>query len=247
MAAGARVLSTIERTLTRRVGRLAAAWGFVDVRDVARAHLLAMENPEASGRYILWNETLTMRQTGDLVRKHFPQYPVPTTDMTSSVGNANVYLASYLQPSGTGKYIRTNLKTHPLLDNSKVKALGLQFTPIEETIVGMSVLVDARRCSLAHSHGGWYAHTRRLLQRPDCSRSSPQAGLAAATQTRRHRLLDPAAARGTAGALLSLPLVGSLALGSSCAAAAARYRPALPLHSVADASSVHQQVHAMFR
>jgi hypothetical protein len=43
-------------------------------------------------------------------------------------------LSSFLQPSGTGQYIRTNLKTHPVLDNSKIKALGLKFTPIEQTI-----------------------------------------------------------------------------------------------------------------
>jgi nucleoside-diphosphate-sugar epimerase len=48
---------------------------------LSRAHLLAMENSNAKGRYILWTETLTMRQSTAIVQRQFPQYPIPTKDL----------------------------------------------------------------------------------------------------------------------------------------------------------------------
>ena len=43
-------------------GVMNLAWGIVDVRDVALAHVAAMDKPEARGRYICANETVTMRE-----------------------------------------------------------------------------------------------------------------------------------------------------------------------------------------
>jgi len=116
-------------------GIIDLAWGMVDVRDVAQAHLLVMENNAATGRYILWNKTLHMRECCKIVEKYYPDYPIPKVDLSSKFGSAIVYLGSYLQPKGTGTYVRTNLGSFPLLDNSKIRDLGMKFTPIETTIL----------------------------------------------------------------------------------------------------------------
>ncbi|CAK4151315.1 unnamed protein product [Aphanomyces euteiches] len=46
--------------------------GFVDVRDVAWAHVLALTNPNAKGRHILCNEVQSMQQVVETLRTKFP-------------------------------------------------------------------------------------------------------------------------------------------------------------------------------
>ena len=46
--------------------------GWVDVRDVAQAHLKCIEVNEAQGkRFILCHETLWMREIAAILREHF--------------------------------------------------------------------------------------------------------------------------------------------------------------------------------
>ena len=57
------------------------SFGLVDVRDVAAAHIAAMETPEAAGnRYILYSESLWHKEASDILAAEFsPQgYNVPT-------------------------------------------------------------------------------------------------------------------------------------------------------------------------
>lgn len=56
-------------------------WAAVDVREVARAHLLALAKPEAAGkRFICVSGDLSMRETADLMAAHFDPlgYNIPT-------------------------------------------------------------------------------------------------------------------------------------------------------------------------
>jgi dihydroflavonol-4-reductase len=41
-------------------GIFSLGWGFVDVRDVAKAHVLGMQKEDAQGRYLLCNQTILM-------------------------------------------------------------------------------------------------------------------------------------------------------------------------------------------
>jgi len=53
--------------------------GIVDVRDVALAHVLAFEGlPEAQGRYILMQGSYPMELVCELLRKLYPDLPIPT-------------------------------------------------------------------------------------------------------------------------------------------------------------------------
>lgn len=50
----------------------------VDVRDVARAHILAAETPEASGRFLVsWETTISGKFALDVLREAFPHYDFP--------------------------------------------------------------------------------------------------------------------------------------------------------------------------
>lgn len=49
----------------------------VDVRDVAKIHLLAMVNPKAKGRYLAVSKTLWMKEVADILGKEFPKSKVP--------------------------------------------------------------------------------------------------------------------------------------------------------------------------
>ena len=51
---------------------------YVDVRDVAFAHLLVYETPSASGRYICSESSLHRGELVQILAKLFPDYPIPT-------------------------------------------------------------------------------------------------------------------------------------------------------------------------
>ena len=53
-----------------------AVAAYVDVRDVARAHVLAYEHPSAYGRYLCISTVLHRAQLVAMLRDLFPQYPV---------------------------------------------------------------------------------------------------------------------------------------------------------------------------
>ncbi len=118
-------------------GIVGLTWGFVDVRDVAAAHVRAMDTPSASGRYICAGETASMRTVVGVLRKHgwSDGYKLPAMGLDNPVGDLIVKLGSYLQPKGVGSYLRTHVGRVPRYDTSKVRReLGMQFRPLEETI-----------------------------------------------------------------------------------------------------------------
>lgn len=127
-------------------GIMSITWGFVDVRDVALAHVLAMENEKASGRYICANETMSMRALVEvLASKGYAEgYKLPKLGMDCSIGDFAVKLSSYLQPRGVGQYLRTHVGRTPRYDNGKIqRELGLKFTPLEQSI--SDVMKDLER------------------------------------------------------------------------------------------------------
>lgn len=116
-------------------GILNLAWGLVDVRDVARAHVLAFENENSEGRYICCNETKTMTEVVDYLRPKYPNYNIPTLNLNSWFGTWTTKLMSYMQPSGVGQFIRTNVGCYPEMNNSKIKKdLDFEFIDVWKTV-----------------------------------------------------------------------------------------------------------------
>jgi dihydroflavonol-4-reductase len=112
-------------------------WGFVDVRDVAKAHILAMETAAASGRYLCSAESMHMKALVVLLKSSgFEKYALPKLDLSGKAGTLLMKLLSFTQPRDTGMYIRTNIGRTMRCDNAKIKReLGISFIPVKESII----------------------------------------------------------------------------------------------------------------
>lgn len=118
-------------------GIVGITWGIVDVRDVADAHVRAMDARAAAGRYLCVAGSMSMREMTTLLRANgYQGYRLPAIGLDNPIGNVVVKLASYLQSAGVGQYLRTHVGRVPRFDNAKVQRdLGLQFRPLEETVL----------------------------------------------------------------------------------------------------------------
>ncbi|HJK92477.1 MAG TPA: SDR family oxidoreductase [Polyangiaceae bacterium LLY-WYZ-15_(1-7)] len=119
-------------------GIVSLTWGMVDVRDVADAHVRAMEVPEASGRYLCANTTISMREAVRLLREKGwgEGRKLPKLGLDGSVGDMLVKLGAQFQPKGVRSYLRTHIGRVPRFDHAKiVDELGLAFRPLEESIL----------------------------------------------------------------------------------------------------------------
>ncbi|GLT38280.1 hypothetical protein SLA2020_125380 [Shorea laevis] len=85
---------------------------YVDVRDVALAHILVYENPSASGRYLCAESALHRGEVVEILVKFFPEYPIPTKCSDEKNPRAEPYKFS----------------------NQKLKDLGLEFTPVKQCL-----------------------------------------------------------------------------------------------------------------
>jgi dihydroflavonol-4-reductase len=110
---------------------------YVDVRDVAEAHVLAAENPDASGRYVCSNELVSMQRTVDVLRENgFGTYKLPKMTLTSNLASAIVKQLARFQQPGSRSFIETNLGKALALDTSKIRdELGLEFRDMDTSIV----------------------------------------------------------------------------------------------------------------
>ncbi|WP_085339152.1 SDR family oxidoreductase [Aquidulcibacter paucihalophilus] len=116
---------------------LALEWGFVDVRDVADAHVRALSAPGAKGRYICAAGNRNMAQVVALIRKAgAASGKLPSLNLAHGLGTGLMTLASYAQPAGVGSYLRTHLGRVPRFSHAKIQAdLGLTFRDVDQTII----------------------------------------------------------------------------------------------------------------
>nr|AGS57529.1 cinnamyl alcohol dehydrogenase 2 [Plagiochasma appendiculatum] len=89
---------------------------FVDVEDVALAHILAMENPNAEGRYLAFGQSMNNDQLAALLGKLYPEY------------------TKVLKPDMKGMDEETFMRPSFKFSTEKLKSLGLKFTPVEEAV-----------------------------------------------------------------------------------------------------------------
>jgi len=89
-----------------------AVQAYVDVRDVAQAHVRVFEAEEASGRYLCAESVLHREDVVRILAKLFPEYPVPTK------------CSDELNP-----------KKQPYkFTNQRLRDLGLEFTPVSDAL-----------------------------------------------------------------------------------------------------------------
>ncbi len=114
---------------------LALTWGLVDVRDVAAAHVAAMNVAGAHGRYLCVSGNLSMREVMAQMRAEGFSGKLPKLDLSGGFGTRVMMLASYTQPQGTGSYLRSHLGRVPHYDNGKSRReLGLVYRPAAVTL-----------------------------------------------------------------------------------------------------------------
>ena len=111
-------------------------WGYVDVRDVAAAHVAALDPAVPQGRYICASSNMTMAEVVALMRAEgFGHTRLPRFDLSGGVGTALMKLMSYSQPGGIGSYLRTHLGRKPRFDNSRARdILGIAFRSPEDSV-----------------------------------------------------------------------------------------------------------------
>ena len=106
-------------------------FGFVDVRDVADAHIKAGYTPEASGRYILSPFEKGLLDIAKKLREKFGDtYAFPKKQLPK-------FLVWLVGPSVgmSRKFVKQNIGKPIKFDHSKSeKELGLNYRPLEETV-----------------------------------------------------------------------------------------------------------------
>jgi nucleoside-diphosphate-sugar epimerase len=126
---------------TYRTGVPALTMGFVDVRDVAMAHIRALQVPEASGRFILADRVTTLPEMARALREHFgSKYPLPHRTIPK--------LLSWLLAPRFGldrRYVTRNVDVPFELDTKRsLEILGIQYRDTRTTVVEhFQQLVDA--------------------------------------------------------------------------------------------------------
>ncbi|GMH40273.1 hypothetical protein BSKO_08177 [Bryopsis sp. KO-2023] len=106
--------------------------GFIDVRDVAAAHCVAMADKSANGRYILCNGSLWILDFADLLRPKYPKVWLPKANAPKAIMRLMAPLLGLPQEFITHLYDKI-----PQFDNSKIKGLGLKFIDPADTLDDM--------------------------------------------------------------------------------------------------------------
>jgi nucleoside-diphosphate-sugar epimerase len=117
-----------------RMGAPDLMFGYVDVRDVAEAHLLALERADALGRHLLAERTASVLDLVELLKaKSGDQYKLPLM-------KAPKWLLLLIAPlfGLKRKFVKRNVGHKIKLDASKSKEkLGVNYRPLEETVADM--------------------------------------------------------------------------------------------------------------
>lgn len=126
---------------TFRSGVPALTVGFVDVRDVALAHIRALEQPAASGRFILAERVATFPEMAKVLRGRFGSaYPLPRRTVPKAL--------FWLLAPKLGidrRYVARNVGIPFELDTTRSREiLGIEYRDTRETVVEhFQQLIDA--------------------------------------------------------------------------------------------------------
>lgn len=107
----------------------------VDVRDVAEAHVRAMENEQAEGRYICAADTLLAHREIAEIAIQFGFHP-PMRSLENRLSTTMIKSMSHVMPGGSeGQYTRRHLGNPLIVTNEKIKRdLGIQFRDVHTTV-----------------------------------------------------------------------------------------------------------------
>ncbi|CAD5229333.1 unnamed protein product [Bursaphelenchus okinawaensis] len=129
-------ITTVKKFLNNEVPAIPPLeMGMVDVRDVAKAHILAMERSESDGERILITcQTVAFSQMVKFIGREFRSQGYKSPFITAPY--FLVWVWSFIDKEAAASLPRLNRKI--LFDNSKSKKLlGLEYCNIEDAVVDM--------------------------------------------------------------------------------------------------------------
>ncbi|KAL3620358.1 hypothetical protein CASFOL_035270 [Castilleja foliolosa] len=86
-----------------------STYGWVNVKDVAMAHVLAFENPDANGRYLTVERVAHYSEIVKIMKQLYPEFPIP-----EKCADDKPFAISYL------------------VSKDRAHSLGIEFVPIEQ-------------------------------------------------------------------------------------------------------------------
>jgi dihydroflavonol-4-reductase len=106
--------------------------GVVDVRDVATAHIRAMEMNDATGRFLLGAESVQIKDLMGWIRERYPDnHHIPKIQLNATL----TWLGSWVL-GGMGRYLRDNTGLKLAIDNSKsIKVLGIKYISAKDSLI----------------------------------------------------------------------------------------------------------------
>ncbi|MEL6675867.1 MAG: aldehyde reductase [Bacteroidota bacterium] len=110
-------------------------FGIVDVRDIAQAHLAAMEKPAAAGkRFIMSAGEMRFRQIGKILAEAYPEQKIPTRELPSWL----VRLVALFMPKLRPSLSRLDKKLR-LSHRQAEEVLGIDFISPKDAILASAV------------------------------------------------------------------------------------------------------------
>jgi nucleoside-diphosphate-sugar epimerase len=109
-------------------------YGFVDVRDVAMAHIYAAQDQYAEGRFMLVNEVKSMLDIAKILRKKFgEEFPFPRKIIPEKM----LFFFGWTK-GFSRKYVLENVGKELKFDNKRSRhELGVYYKPIEDAAIAM--------------------------------------------------------------------------------------------------------------
>lgn len=117
----------------------------VDVRDVARAHIKAMETPSAEGRYLVSAGALNFRRYVEIMNEEGlgEKYKLPKLGLDNRIGSVLVRGLMLTQPRGVREFVNANLGAKFKLDTSKVETeLGITWSSLDDAARDQAHFLD---------------------------------------------------------------------------------------------------------
>jgi nucleoside-diphosphate-sugar epimerase len=115
-------------------------FSFIDVRDVAHAHIVAMQKEDAHGRYIVSNGFMWFVDMAKQLKQQFPEYPLPTRNLPNFV----MYLSSFFDKRVSRPFLKKFLNARQEFDTTRAQGeLGLSFIPLDQCFLeSCNALID---------------------------------------------------------------------------------------------------------
>ena len=148
----------IEYLNGRAFGGVEGSFPAVDVRDVARAHVAAMEQGTPGESYLVVARTVSLREWADLLSR-LTGLPGPCVFIPSSIAMTMAYLAeifarvTHRVPFFTRNAVRHIVQGQQYDCSRAERELGITFTPIEAAL---------RDAVMWFVENGWVSHPERL-------------------------------------------------------------------------------------